>query len=408
MGKREERNKARGRKAEEPRSRSIKDFFGSKSSALSSESASMCNEEGRGRGEAEAEEVEPVKEVISIDSDGEESQAGGGREGKDCGGAREEEHAEFGFISARPSARQKKQTYGNFGALISLKEHGTRCMRAQDGQLLLPFWNRSFRIGYRNVFSDRRPPGVGVHAHSWGKFASLDLPAFRSMVTPVPTPAPAQASFLLLLLLLLRMRMRMRVRPRQLQLQLLLCLGHPFLPFHCDIICSSSGEVRHPATRFLFPPGGTRDLLPWTAGNLRLWKRGSALRDCCLSCCRHLSNLKLVLQHCQALHGSSSFSHRDLEIFLNFELLSDAAQVISSSSLPFSSSCTSFHLKYFPPVSRPVSSSLGPPPFIAHFSCQLHFAFFRNSAHQACGGIPSFACRWFVCEDPEVSAIRRG
>jgi hypothetical protein len=89
----------------------------------------------------------------------------------------------------------KQETLGNFGALVTCGE----------GSVRPPFetswWGRSFSIAYRNLFADRRPPGVGMHGNHWGKRANFQLPSFRAFVfgggkpadvLTIPTAAPFQ------------------------------------------------------------------------------------------------------------------------------------------------------------------------------------------------------------------------
>ena len=76
------------------------------------------------------------------------------------------------------SLSRKKETSGNFGALID-----PVLQSAHAGGLLRPSsWGGSYSIAYRNTFQDRRPAGVGIHGESWGKRVQLQLGGFRASV----------------------------------------------------------------------------------------------------------------------------------------------------------------------------------------------------------------------------------
>ena len=77
-----------------------------------------------------------------------------------------------------------RATEGNFGALIT--------HRIEDGKpplKPLEWWGRSFSVAYRNLFQDRRPPGVGIHGENWGRRVQLELPGFRAQVFGGGRPA---------------------------------------------------------------------------------------------------------------------------------------------------------------------------------------------------------------------------
>ena len=65
-------------------------------------------------------------------------------------------------------------TLGNFGALVT---HPGAACKLERG-----WWGRSFSLAYRNLFSDRRPAGVGCHGANWGRRVDLQLAGFRCAV----------------------------------------------------------------------------------------------------------------------------------------------------------------------------------------------------------------------------------
>ena len=80
--------------------------------------------------------------------------------------------------SGRSAAQGKVGALGNFGALVTHPREGA----AGKVELQRGWWGRSYSLAYRNLFSDRRPAGVGCHGASWGRRADLQLTGFRCAV----------------------------------------------------------------------------------------------------------------------------------------------------------------------------------------------------------------------------------
>jgi hypothetical protein len=80
--------------------------------------------------------------------------------------------------SRQSAAQGKTGALGNFGALVTHPREGA----AGNVELQRGWWGRSYSLAYRNLFSDRRPAGVGCHGASWGRRADLQLTGFRCAV----------------------------------------------------------------------------------------------------------------------------------------------------------------------------------------------------------------------------------
>jgi hypothetical protein len=80
--------------------------------------------------------------------------------------------------SGRSAAQGKTGVLGNFGALVTHPREGA----AGKVDLQRGWWGRSYSLAYRNLFSDRRPAGVGCQGASWGRRTDLSLTGFRCAV----------------------------------------------------------------------------------------------------------------------------------------------------------------------------------------------------------------------------------